>query len=273
MLARHLDYSLSDDEVTRTFWRAFAMNNQSRVGPVYLSLALLISATAIAQAPTAGRPLVTRPDANASAPFYDPAQLPSFNGKVQQFTLSPRGEIDGFVLTDGTEVKTPPHLSSSIAYAIRLGDAVTIHGLRAAAIPLLQATSITDHASGRTIIDTGPGPGPEAAMVEVHGSIRMSLHGARGEINGVLLTDGTVLRLPPDAAINMDTVLQPGRSVVAQGDEVLNPIGKVLEVRAIGASRAELMPVDPPSPPGPRDRNRPPPPRPDAPPPPPPGAG
>ena len=111
-------------------------------------------------------------------------------------------------------------------------------------------------------------------MVEVQGSIRMRLHGARGEINGVLLTDGTVLCLPPDAAINMDTVLQPGRSVVAQGDEVLNPIGKVLEVRAIGASRTDLIPVDNPPLPGPRDRGQPPRPRRDAPPPPPPpGAG
>jgi hypothetical protein len=259
------------------------MNNPSRVNPVWLLLGQLVSAGAVAQAFNAAPPPVTQPDANVSAAFYDPAQLPSFKGKVQQFTLSSRGEIDGFILSDGTEVKTPPHLSTSIAYAIKPGDAVTIHGLRAAAISLLQATSITDHASARIIIDTGPGPrragprqlsGSDAAMAEVRGSIRMRLHGARGEINGLLLTDGTILRLPPDAAIDMDTVLQPGRSVVAQGDEVLNPIGKLLEVRAIGASRAELMPVDGPPPPGPRDRSRPPPPRPDAPPPPPPpGAG
>jgi hypothetical protein len=30
---------------------------------------------------------------------------PSFNGKVQQFTLTPRGEFDRLILTDGTKVK------------------------------------------------------------------------------------------------------------------------------------------------------------------------
>jgi len=206
--------------------------------------------------------------------------LPSFNGKVQQFTLSPRGEIDGLILSDGTEVKTPPHLSTSIAYSIRPGDAVTIHGLRAAAIPLLQATSITDRTSGRTIVDVGPGSGRDgprplygtrvSGMAEAHGAIRMSLHGARGEINGVLLADGTVLRLPPEAAANRGSLLQPGKVVVARGDERSNPIGRVLEVRAFGSSRSDLTPIDAPQPPGPRGQ---PGARPDTPPPPPPGAG
>jgi hypothetical protein len=128
------------------------MNTRFKLNTVWLPLGLLVSASAIGQPPAAPR------DADGPAAFYDPAQLPSFNGKVQQFTLSPRGEIDGLILSDGTEVKTPPHLSTSIAYAIKPGDAVTIHGLRAAAIPLLQATSITDHTSGRTVVDVGPGP-------------------------------------------------------------------------------------------------------------------
>src|ERR1700693_1959393 len=92
-------------------------------------------------------------------PLYDPQQLPVQRGQVRQFTLTPRGDIDGLILTDGTEVKTPPHLSTQIAYAIKPGDTVTIHGLHAAALPLVQAVSITDDATGRMVIDNGP-PGP-----------------------------------------------------------------------------------------------------------------
>src|SRR5947209_8219850 len=145
-----------------------------------------------APAPTAGQ-----------APLYDPQQLPTQRGQVQQFTLTPRGDIDGLILIDGTEVKTPPHLSTEIAYSVKPGDTVTIHGLRAAALPLVQAVSITDEQTGRTVIDYGPqGPrgGPAAGpaapirgLTEVQGRIRMALHGRRGEVNGVLLEDGTVL--------------------------------------------------------------------------------
>src|SRR5216683_5463946 len=93
------------------------------------------------------------------APLYDPQQLPPYKGQVQQFTLTPRGDIDGLILTDGTEVKTPPHLSTELAYSVKPGDPVTVHGLRAAALPLVQAVSITDEANGRTVVDNGP-PGP-----------------------------------------------------------------------------------------------------------------
>src|SRR6266852_1256594 len=142
-----------------------------------------------ASAPTVGQ-----------APLYDPQQLPAQRGQVQQFTLTPRGDIDGLILSDGTEVKTPPHLSTEIAYSVKPGDTVTIHGLRAAALPLVQAVSVTDEQTGRTVVDNGPpGPGGRAAvpptpgplpgapavgpaapilgLTEVQGRVRMSLHG------------------------------------------------------------------------------------------------
>lgn len=86
-------------------------------------------------APTPAAP--TPPVAPASP--YDVQQLPAYEGQVQQFTLTPRGDIDGLILTDGTEVKTPPHLSTELAYSVHAGDRVTIHGLRTSALPLIQA--------------------------------------------------------------------------------------------------------------------------------------
>jgi hypothetical protein len=244
-----------------------------------LPWSLMAVGTGFAQAPPAAIPNPPS-DGLRQAPVYDPTQLPSFTGRVQQFTLTLRGEIDGVILSDGTEVKTALPLSTSIAYSIKPGDTVTIHGLRAAAIPLIQAVSITDRTSGRTIVDddSGPRPGPgrsapppnaaEPPLSEAQGPIRMNLHGPRGEINGVLLADGTVLRLPPDAAVNLTSLLQPGRIVIAQGDELSNPIGKVLEVREIGTSRNPLTPVGASPPPGPGGRG----PLRDGPPPPPPAA-
>jgi hypothetical protein len=216
------------------------------------------------------------------APLYDPQQLPAQRGQVLQFTLTPRGVIDGLILTDGTEVKTPPHLAAVIAYCVKPGDTVTIHGLRAAALPLVQAVSITDDQIGRTVIDNGPpGPGgglsappppaswtggPSAGLnavspglTEVKGRVRMSLHGPQGDVNGALLVDGTVVRLPPQQAYRFATLLQPGETLVAEGAGIATPIGRVLEVKQIGASRQELSLVE--TPPGP-DRSR----RPSAPP-------
>jgi hypothetical protein len=242
------------------------------------SAILALSGDAIAQ--TAPQPPVgPSSSAAGSAPVYDPQQLPVQRGQVQQFTLTPRGDIDGFILTDGTEVKTPPHLSTQIAYAIRLGDMVTIHGLHATALPLVEAVSVTDDATGRTVVDDGPRrapppPPPAAAppgqawgasksvpgLTEAQGRVRMALHGPQGDADGALLDDGMILRLPPPEAYRFANLLQPGETVVAEGSELATPMGRVMDVWQIGATRKQLSLVE--GPPGPGPRWPPPPPAP-----------
>ncbi len=215
----------------------------------------------------------------------DPSQLPAFKGNVMTFTLTPRGDIDGFVLADGTEVKTAPHLSTQIAFAIKPGGSVTVHGLKAASLPLIQGVSITDDVSGKTVVDSGPGgPGREppppppplptvavdpngvavpadaSGPAQVQGKVRMALHGMRGEVNGVLMEDGTILRLPPPEAVRFSTLLSAGQTVVAQGDIVESPIAKVVDVRRIGPSSEAMSAIQPPPPPHGYDGRRGPPP-------------
>jgi len=217
------------------------------------------------------------------APVYDPQQLPAQRGQVQQFTLTPRGDIDGVILSDGTEVKTPPHLSTEIAYSVKPGDTVVVHGLHAAALPLVQAVSITDEATGRTVVDSGPPgpgrgpgapppppppgdpdagpPGPIPGLGEVQGRVRMTLHAPQGEVNGALLEDGTILRMPPPQAFRFAALLRPGQLLVVEGTGFTNAIGKVFEIRQLGPSRDQLSRVEAPPPPSGRGL-MPPPPRP-----------
>ncbi|MCL2657756.1 MAG: hypothetical protein FWD62_10130 [Betaproteobacteria bacterium] len=223
------------------------------------SILLALSASALAQTPPP-------PLAASAAPLYDPQQLPAQRGKVQQFTLTPRGDIDGLILTDGTEVKTPPHLSTQIAFAIKPGDAVTVHGLRAAALPLVQAVSITNDATGQTIVDNGPArpaaappppfasveqvSGPLPGLTQLQGRVRMALHGPQGDVNGALLEDGTILRLPPPEAYRFAKLLQPGQTLVATGTALVTPAGKVMQAQQIGASSDQLSLVRQPPRPG-----------------------
>jgi hypothetical protein len=237
------------------------MNTQWKAALLGANAILTVAPAALAQNP---------PPTWGQAPLYDAQQLPAQRGQVQQFTLTPRGDIDGLILSDGTEVKTPPHLSTEMAYSVKPGDTVTIRGLHAAALPLVQAVAITDEATGRTVVDNGPpGPGraPRAApgapipgLTEVQGRVRMTLHGPRGDVNGALLDDGTVLRLPPPEADRFANLLQPGQVLVAEGSGFASAIGKVFEVQQLGPSRDQLSLVA--EPPGPSRDRRPPPPRP-----------
>jgi len=205
--------------------------------------------------------------------MWDSSQLPESRGTVKQYTLTPRGDVDGIILTDGTEVKLPPHLSAQTVFAVHPGDQVSVRGLRARALPLVDAASITNVATGKSVVDNGP-PDRRGGNDDqvVSGRIAAQLHGKRGEVNGALLDDGTTLRLPPPEAERMQDLLRQGQTVSARGDVLDTAFGKVVDVRAMGASPEQMTELRGPRPPGPKegpDRRNPPPPPGFGPPPPP----
>ncbi len=217
-----------------------------------------------------------------NAAIYDPAQLPAIRGRVAEYSLTPRGDVDGLILADGTEVHLPPHLGTQLVYAVKPGDAVTIRGLKARAIPMVRAMSVKNDATGDTVTETGAGgpPGSRDAQQTLNatGRIKAQLHGPRGDLNGVLLEDGTIVRLPPPEATRLAAVLTAGAAVTVQGQGIEGPLGRVIEARSIGPDAGHLSQVA--VPPPPRPGHRPPPPGgpgmapgPDAPPPPPGGPG
>jgi hypothetical protein len=228
----------------------------------------LLATTAIGTSPSA--------HAQTTGTVWDSSQLPETRGTVRQYTLTPRGDVDGLILNDGTEVKVPPHFTGQIVFAIRPGDAVSIRGLRARAIQLIDASSITNVSTGKSVVDNGPPGGPDRGgdAQAFSGRIASTLHGKQGEVNGALLEDGTVLRLPPPEAERLEGWLRPGQVVSVSGDMLDTALGRVIDVRALGSSPDQMTEFTGPRPPrGPKggpDRFSPPPPPPGLGPPPPP---
>jgi hypothetical protein len=187
--------------------------------------------------------------------MWDASQLPETRGTVKQYTLTPRGDVDGLILNDGTEVKLPPHLTAQVVFAIHPGDAVSVRGLHARAIALVDASTVTNTATGKSVVDNGPpdGPARQGAEQSLSGRIAALLHGKRGEVNGALLDDGTQLRLPPPEAERLSDQFRPGQTVSVRGDVLDTALGRVMDVRAIGASADQLTEID-----GPRAPRRPP---------------
>lgn len=194
------------------------------------------------------------PPAPAGLTGFDPAQLPETRGVVARYTLTPRGEVDGFLLQDGTQVQVPPHLSTQLVFAVRPGDAVAVRGLRALGAPMVAAVSVANAASGATVTDAGGGPRGAAKTMDVEGQVQATLRGPRGEVNGAVLADGTILRLPPREAERFATLLQPGQTVAARGEGLTGPLGTVLAARQFGASLGQLAEVGGPPPPPPEGR-------------------
>jgi hypothetical protein len=197
-----------------------------------------------------------------SGALWDSSQLPVTHGTVKQYTLTPRGDVDGFLLTDGTQVQLPPDLSSETVFALRPGDKVTVKGLKARALPLVDAASVVNDATGASVNDDGPTPPPRAGNeTTISGKIFTQLHGKRGELNGAVLLDGTILRLPPPEAARLSDALQVGRDVTARGERTSTTLGAWLDASALGPTADQLSEIAAPPPPPPGSFDRPPPPR------------
>ena len=184
-------------------------------------------------------------------PVYDPAQLPEVKGKVAQYLLTPRGDVDGFLLADGTEVHVAPHLSAQLVFSVKPGDAVTIHGLKAKEAPLVLAASVTNDATGTTLLSGPPGRHGGPSPAEATGKVKAQLHSPHGDVDGVLLEDGTIIRLPPPEAQKFSAELADGKTVFARGFGSDSPLGKVVAATALGVDKDHTQPVAFPHPGGP----------------------
>jgi len=176
------------------------------------------------------------------APPGDPAQMPETKGQVAHYSLTPRGDVDGLILTDGTEVRFPRHVSTQVVFAVRPGDAVTIHGLKTTANPVVTAVSVTNDKTGAVVIDTGP-PGSHQRLDD-QSHVKLQLHGPDGHLNGVLLEDGTIVRMPPPEAERHAASLAVGQPLYVRGDGIAGPLGKVVAAREIGPNQTELTKID-----------------------------
>ena len=174
------------------------------------------------------------------APFanIDPSQLPETTGKVGQYLLNPRGDVDGLLLADGTEIHLPPQLGTVLVSAVRPGDSVSIRGLKARSAGMVLALSVTNTGSG--VVVSQPG---EPASRSVQGRVKASLHTPRGDLDGAVLEDGTMLRLPPPEATRFSALLTPGATIAVTGHGMTSPLGSVVMVQKIGASASALSEV------------------------------
>jgi hypothetical protein len=212
---------------------------------------LLICGTALASSVVADfaltQPLPPAPAATPpTAPIFDLQQLPETRGTVRRFTLAPAGELDGFLLVDGTQVHLPPHLSAQLAAAVRPGDTVSVRGYRSAAAPLVVAVAVSDVSTNQTVVDRGPPapgavtpppppgvPASGAQQTTLTGKVQSPLYSPAGDLNGAILENGVIVRLPPPTAYQSASLLVPGQVVTVQGWFLNTAYGQVVEAQAI----------------------------------------
>ena len=189
--------------------------------------------------------------------WINPESLKPLRSTVTRFLFNPKGDADGMLLANGLEAHFPPHLSGQVLEAIQTGDAVTLYGVRPRAAEMIACVAI-ESARGARIDDLGPPakkPKRHAKNSDKHrqssnvvhreDTVERVLHGPQGEVRGVLLSDGSIVRFPPHAALSARRLLVPGKVIAVRGSSRTIFSTTVIEAHALGKSKANLKSVAP----------------------------
>ena len=177
---------------------------------------------------------------------------PTAQGKSVRLLVNPFGEVDGLLLDNDTIVTFPAHMGDELASVVKPGDAVVVKGYPESPSQI-KGYVITSTANNQTVV-TLPKPRGGIKMpkffrrmglkaMSAQGEVRYLRFGGKGEVNGVILTDGTIIRFKREALYRFGGLLQIGQRVAATGYGSENQFGRALEASALGAEGQPLQPL------------------------------
>jgi hypothetical protein len=164
-------------------------------------------------------------------------KLEKFHGALQEFNLSPKGGIEGFLLhSEGqtVQVNVTPDVGFAVVRGIGQNVEATVEADSASVKhgkgdhPIYSLVTLTG-TDGKTLIHAGAGE-PEMATVE--GIVKRINYARHGAANGVVLESGDFIHLKPEGMKHIG--LNVGDKVTAEGTAALMPLGQqVIEATSV----------------------------------------
>jgi hypothetical protein len=174
-------------------------------------------------------------------------------GTVARYLVDPRGEVEGLLLTDGTQMHVTSHIASEFIKVIKPGHRIRAQGTLKSQSALFEPNIIQNRTTGTTFrtplrLDL-PIPDQENRLsmtdMKASGTIQVLLYDYMNEtVRGMLLSDGTQVRLPPDVTDEFRRSLRVGQSVDAEGYGTENEYGRAMEALRLGFQHSKLKPLD-----------------------------
>jgi hypothetical protein len=164
------------------------------------------------------------------------------SGRIQEFTTAPRGEVDGATLSDGTLLHWPPHVGERVTEMVKKGDRVEATGQTETGPrgdTHFEVSSITNMRTDASLdvatigppalpLRGGPRSRPGREVGEsrsVRGLIERFTTAPRGEVDGAVLSEGSVIHWPPHLQERFTSALKQGDEVNATGWMETTPRG------------------------------------------------
>lgn len=182
-------------------------------------------------------------------PMWGPAEqamLPSstIEAKVTRYLITPMGDVEGVLLDSGAVARLPIHMGKELVGAVKPGDPVSFEGVQEKQSTTLRVYSITDKQSQATVVMRDkkwtevnmPAMLRSMGLKELtaDGAVQTILTGPRGDPNGVILDNGTIVRFRREAVYAASAQMKIGTRMVAKGYGTENEYGRAIDANAIG---------------------------------------
>jgi hypothetical protein len=165
-----------------------------------------------------------------------PCQSTIFSGTLTAFKISPKGQTDGFFVTNGTsstQVKFPPSYGSQIRVILAVGNAVSVTGClhtRPAGDTRIHAEIITNTQTGESVTISPPEPPGTCTATETRtGTLTAFRTTPSGQsTDGFFLNTGASsleVRYPPYVSNQVMAIVSVGGQVIVTGCLRTGPAG------------------------------------------------
>ncbi|BCA53785.1 hypothetical protein W02_09250 [Nitrospira sp. KM1] len=191
------------------------------------------------------------PVADEHPPSRD--RLPVADGVVDRYLLHPRGGVNGLLLRDGSQMYVTYRAAEGLMNDVQPGDHVRVYGRRGSDSTLVTPDVIVNVTDDKTFtvpyrLDLPIPPTenqPTVNQMRAAGTIQILLYDyLKGGINGMLLSDGTQVRLPPDVGERFPASLEQNLYIEVEGYGTTTNHGRVLEATTIARKGGPVTPLD-----------------------------
>lgn len=174
-------------------------------------------------------------------------------GRVKTFVKNDHDDIDGITLENGSSIHFPPHMSDAVTKLVQVGDLIEVHGHDKTlkhGEKVFEAERIGKDRESVEIKPPRPprggprgpkGPRESEEPMTVTATVREFHSNRHGDVDGLILSDGTEVKVPPHQGADLQEVAKVGSEVRVEGRRHQTPHGDIHlhadRVKAVASGR------------------------------------
>lgn len=150
--------------------------------------------------------------------------LTTLSGTIEQFTANDESVLNGFTLNTGSKtvaIQFPPRMGQTIQTANKAGNKVTVTGSSDNTPDGQTIFRLVSLTSGQTVVTDTPSAAPATlptpTPIRVKGKVVDYQLDRQGQVNGLRLSDQTLVRVAPHAGAQLMTIAPKESTISVEG--------------------------------------------------------